>query len=116
MAESRLQSSYLPLRDFTSRLPGHRPGTRTHVSTLIRFATDGAKGLGGGRVKLRAIRIGNRWLTTEAWFADFLDALTTGSDADEAAAHVLPTPSAADLATRKRAAKAAAELDVALGR
>jgi hypothetical protein len=65
-----------PLRDYADRIPGHRRGTRTHPSTLIRFCTAGVKAPDGTQIRLRAVRLGHRWLTTDEWFAAFLSALT----------------------------------------
>jgi hypothetical protein len=77
MTDSALSHELKPLRDFCARFPGHRPGTKTHISTLIRFATVGVRAPDGGRVRLKATRFGARWFTTDEWFAAFLDALTT---------------------------------------
>lgn len=80
MADPTSNPDLKPLRDYCNRIPGHRPGTKMHISTMIRFATAGTKAPAGEVVKLRATRMGNRWLTTDAWFADFLAALTTETE------------------------------------
>lgn len=94
MSDFKLFSHYL------ARLPGARAGTKPHRSTLIRAATRGVVGPGGAVVKLRAIRLGRSWMTTDEWFAEFLDALTPG-DAPPAQ----PAPASP---ARKRAVQAAA--------
>lgn len=68
---------YRALREFCDRIPGSRGG-RTHLSTLIRWATVGVKAPSGERVRLRAVRAGSKWLTTDVWFAEFMSALAPG--------------------------------------
>lgn len=80
MSESTMSQELKPLRCYCNRIPGHRPGSKTHISTLIRHATVGVKSPSGRLVRLRATRFGNRWLTTDTWFEEFLAALTTNGD------------------------------------
>lgn len=88
------------LREFCDRVPGHRRNSRTHLSTLIRWATRGVKTPDGNRVRLRAVRAGAKWLTTDEWFALFLDALTTASQpSDEPHLAPVRTPAARDRAS-----------------
>ncbi len=61
-------------REFQDRIPGHRNGSRTSLSTFIRWAIDGVKLPDGTKVKLRAVRCGHKWLCTDEWFEAFLDA------------------------------------------
>lgn len=68
--------SYRRLSEFQGRLPGHRKNQRLHLSTLIRWCSSGVKLRDGTRLRLRAVRVGSRWLTTEAWWQAFTDALT----------------------------------------
>jgi hypothetical protein len=75
---------YKPLRDFAGRVPGQKNGSRKHISSLIRYALKGVTAPDGRQVKLQAIRLGHRWLCTDAWWSDFLAALTT-SPTDPAA-------------------------------
>src|SRR5262245_532544 len=72
-------SQFKSLRDFQDRIPGHRPGSRTHLSTLIRWATRGVIAANGERVRLRAIRLGNKWATTTEWFEEFVSRLTAAA-------------------------------------
>ena len=88
------------LRDYCGKIPGHRKGSRTHISTLIRWATKGVKTPAGERVKLRAVRAGSKWLTTDEWFEGFIATLTTASQpGGDAAAAPIRSP-----AERNRAA------------
>lgn len=94
------------LRSYCRRIPGQRPGSKTHISTLIRHATHGVKSPDGQLVKLKATRFGNRWLTTDAWFEEFLAALTTSVEVPSAPAEKRRSP-----ATRARdSERAEAEL------
>lgn len=87
-----------PLKEYCSRIPGQSRGSKAHVSTLVRHAMIGVRGPSGEQVKLRAVRFGHKWLTTDQWFAEFVAALTTGDDSSSSPR----TPSA-----RRRAAEAA---------
>lgn len=86
------------LRDYRTKLPGHRKGTGTHLSTLIRFCTSGKRTASGRLVKLRAVRLGSRWLTTDEWFDEFIAAFVAEADG--------PAPSAPTSAPRTSAASA----------
>jgi hypothetical protein len=66
-----------PLKSYCNRIPGHRSGTKAHVSTLIRHATTGVRSPAGQMVKLQAVRFGNHWLTTDEWWGAFLNAIST---------------------------------------
>ena len=61
------------------KVPGHRGADRLHPATLTRWILIGVKGPAGGRVKLEAVRMGSRWLTSEAAVARFSAALTPPS-------------------------------------
>lgn len=63
-----------------ARFPGHRGARRLHTATLTRWILKGARALDGRRVKLEAIRLGCRWLTSEPALHRFAEALgpTTG--------------------------------------
>lgn len=76
MSNETAAAQLKPLRDFRDQLPGHRKGSRCHLSTIIRWATEGVK-TPAGPVRLRAVRVGHKWLTTEVWFQEFVEALTT---------------------------------------
>lgn len=61
---------------FQSRVPGHRSNGRLHPSTIIRWITRGVGLPDGTRMCLKATRAGSRWLCCDAWFEEFLAALT----------------------------------------
>jgi hypothetical protein len=61
---------------------GHRGGKSVAPSTPFRWITKGAKAADGRVVKLEAVRVGGRWLTSRAAVGRFVAALTTGPPAD----------------------------------
>ena len=93
----------ITLSQAAARFPGHRGSARLHPATLTRWILTGVKGLRGERVKLEALRVGCRWLTSEAALQRFTDALSGA----EVAAPVR-SPSARQAASES----AAAELEV----
>lgn len=72
---------YVPLSRVRTRLPGS--GTEhPHPATLVRWVTRGIEVPSGERIKLRAVRVGNRWMTTDRWFDDFVGAMTSAHQPD----------------------------------
>jgi hypothetical protein len=57
-------------------IPPGRNGRKLHLSTLIRWATDGSRGPSGEKVRLEAARLGGRWLTSVEAISRFMRALT----------------------------------------
>src|SRR5262245_39050896 len=75
---------YRPLHEAALLVPG-RGRARVHASTLARWITRGVRTPDGRRVRLRAVRLGSKWLTTRGWIEEFAAAQTpTFSDTDEA--------------------------------
>lgn len=70
--------------------PGNRGADRLHPATLTRWILKGIISADGRRVKLDAVRVGHRWLTSEAavtrFFAALADAPTTEAPATRAPA------------------------------
>jgi len=96
------------LSAYQDRVPGHRQNARLHLSTLIRWCAVGVKLPDGGRLRLRAIRAGSRWLTTDEWFAEFLTALTVAHTADSGTTSPPSrTPAQRQAASRRAAAELA---------
>lgn len=95
-----------------SRIPGHRGAATINGATIFRHITRGVRTPNGTVIRLEAIRIGCRWLTSLEAIARFGAALTAAN---------LPTdddkkPEPATPAARKRdAARASAELAELLG-
>ena len=61
-------------------VPPARSGKRTAFQTILRWVTCGAKGPGGVRVRLEAIRLGGRWMTSHASLQRFAERLTPRLD------------------------------------
>jgi Protein of unknown function (DUF1580) len=69
-------------------LPGYRDNQGMHPSAVWRWIVNGAKGKDGQRVKLEAVRIGNRWLTSKEALVRFSSALTeTTADVPQVRSH-----------------------------
>src|SRR5688572_28045901 len=68
--------------------PGHRGGKSVDPSTVFRWVTKGLRTPAGRVVKLAAVRVGGRWLTSNPSVAWFVAALT--DDAVPAADAPLP--------------------------
>lgn len=89
--------------------PGHRGGKSVDPSTVFRWVTRGTRTTGGALVKLEAVRVGVRWLTSRGAVARFVTALTAASDPAPAADRT-PVTSRRPSATRRASEKAAAAL------
>lgn len=90
--------------------PGHRGGKSVDPSTTFRWITRGAAAPDGRRVKLEAVRVGGRWLTSRGAVARFVAALTPASDPDTSTPPASRTPAA-----RKRASEKAVAALKAMG-
>ncbi|WP_439628793.1 DUF1580 domain-containing protein [Gemmata sp.] len=89
--------------------PGYRGESPLNPSTLFRWITSGARATSGVRVKLEAVRLGNRWVTSVEAINRFASSLTTASlPADDVA------PPRSPASRRRGAVAAGVELD-ALG-
>lgn len=80
MIQNVIPTSLKKLGDFRDRVPGHRKNGRVHLSTLGRWCSTGVQLPDGARLRLRAVRIGRSWLTTDEWFTAFVEALTAAYD------------------------------------
>jgi hypothetical protein len=76
----------IPLKDACRLVPPARSGKRCHLSTLLRWILQGAKSANGERVRLEAVRLGSRWVTSAEALQRFAEALTPCLDAPPAAA------------------------------
>src|SRR5262245_52154253 len=81
---------------------------RVAFSTLFRWMLHGAKNSAGQLVKLEAIRLGNRWLTSTEALQRFAERLTPRQDAP-------PVPLPRAESKRERAANASSKRLVAAG-
>lgn len=83
--------------------PAHRGEGTVGPSTVFRWLTKGARSTGGQLVKLEAVRVGGRWLTSRGAVARFVQALTTASTHAPATLVQLPRSSAARQKASERA-------------
>jgi hypothetical protein len=95
----------IPLAAAAKLIPPARRGKRCHLSTLVRWITAGCRAPSGERVRLEAVRLGSRWVTSMGAIQRFSERLTPRLDAPAAPAPRTP-------ARRARAAeRAGAELE-----
>jgi hypothetical protein len=87
------------LLELARRGPLTRGGKQLHVATITRWVLEGVRAADGRRVRLEAVRLGGRWVTSEAAYRRFLDAQTPELNTDST-----PTPKARSLTQRARAA------------
>ena len=86
--------------------PGHRGSKFVGPSTPFRWSTKGVKTASGEVIKLEAVRVGTRWLTSRSAVARFVAALTAAATPQSKVAEPARTPT-----QRQRAAdRAASEL------
>jgi hypothetical protein len=96
----------IPLADACRLIPPGRGGRRTHLSTILRWILNGSKAPGGRTVKLEALRLGGKWVTSREAIQRFALALTPALDG------TATVPAPRTTAGRKRASdRAAAELE-----
>jgi hypothetical protein len=87
------------------RLPPLRGNRPINPATVLRWILSGIRGPGGGRVRLEAVRLGGRWVTTVEALERFTATLSAVPCAEAAAAPRTP-------GQRRRASeRAAAELE-----
>ncbi|HEX4612611.1 MAG TPA: DUF1580 domain-containing protein [Urbifossiella sp.] len=83
--------------------PSHRgPGTMD-PATVFRWVTNGSKATDGRAVRLEAVRVGQRWLTSRVAVARYVSALTGLST--PISSTPVPTPAARQRRSEQAAAK-----------
>ena len=81
---SILDETTISLQDAAASLPsGMSRGKTMNFSTIWRWALRGVLAIDGRRVKLEAVRLGGRWLTSREAIQRFSDALTHAQGSDE---------------------------------
>jgi hypothetical protein len=70
----------ISLQEAARFLPPGRNSRPVHISALLRWITAGARGPGGRRIRLEAIRMGGRWLTSREALQRFGERLTGQTD------------------------------------
>jgi hypothetical protein len=104
---SLLDEMKITLTEAAVELPGSRPGIRCHPATLTRWILKGVRTPDGRVVKLEALRIGHKWVTSREALRRFVEA----QNPDQIETNVGPRSPA----ERKRAAVAAGEKLAAAG-
>jgi hypothetical protein len=95
-----LYETLIALCEAARRLPPGRGGRPVSFSCVLRWITHGIPGADGQRVKLEAIRVGGRWLTSEEALARWAERLTPRLDSE-------PAPAPRTPAQRRRASERA---------
>jgi hypothetical protein len=99
------RESTLSLAQAADLLPPGRGGARPTVGCILRWILKGAKAPSGDLVRLDAIRLGGRWVTSREAIQRFAEALTPQLNGNA----VLPPRSAAK--RRQASERAAKELE-----
>jgi hypothetical protein len=98
----------ISLPQTTRLLPPGREDRPVTLSCVLRWILKGAPGPDGKRIRLEALRVGGRWVTTIQALQRFAEALTPHLDGE-------PTPAQRTPTARRRAAERAGEQLDALG-
>jgi hypothetical protein len=77
-----LTETTLSLSQAARRLPPGRGGAPVSLACVLRWVLDGARAPDGNRVRLEAVRIGGRWITSVEALARFAAALTPRLEGD----------------------------------
>ena len=72
------------LEEAARLVPPSRGARHTHASTILRWILRGTRGPDGERVRLEALRAGNKWITTAEAVQRFFERLTPTLEADQA--------------------------------
>jgi hypothetical protein len=103
----KLSDRLLTLHEAASLIPG-RGRNRVHASTVARWINRGVRTPDGRRIRLRAVRLGSKWLTKRSWIDEFAAAQTpTFIDAVEPGPTDRQRDRAADAAGRRLASMGA---------
>jgi hypothetical protein len=92
-----------PLPEAARYLPKGRRGRPVHFTTLLRWVLDGVVSPAGDRVRLEALRLGSKWITSREALQRFVEAQTPAVDGAETPALRTPTrrQKASDRAARE---------------
>jgi hypothetical protein len=79
-----LMEKLISFMEAARKLPPSRGGRPVSFSCILRWATQGIPGPDGRRVRLEAVRVGGRWLTSEEALARWAEQLTPRLDSEPA--------------------------------
>lgn len=102
MNDAKQQEPLLTISDVCRRIPAARGGRRLAPSTVTRWILSGCPNRAGVRVRLRAVRVGGRWMIRPDELDGFFEAL--GADP------AIPPPPVPPTANQRRAAEAGERL------
>jgi hypothetical protein len=88
------------LSQVTRNMPPGRNGKQPTKGCVMRWILRGSRGPDGSLVRLEAVRLGGRWVTSEQALQRFVEALTPKLSED-------PSPNPRTAAKRQRASEAA---------
>jgi hypothetical protein len=100
----------ITLAQAAARLPPNRLHRPVTASCVLRWVLSGVKVPGGGRMKLEAVRLGGRWLTSVEALERFAARQTPGLDAATNGAP--PRPPASRQRASERAEKELAKIGI----
>lgn len=97
--EPLLGEELIPVQDVPARLPPSRGGRRLHRAAVWRWVTHGLRRPDGSRVRLEALRMGRRWVTSTAALGRFFRRLSGAERVSDGSAVATPSAPRADPAT-----------------
>jgi hypothetical protein len=84
--ESLLSEELIPVQELPARLPPASSGKRMHRAAVWRWVRDGLKSADGSRVRLEALRMGRRWVTSKQAVGRFFRRLSDARRASDGGA------------------------------
>ena len=103
-----LTESTLGLPEAARILPRGRNGSRPHLSTILRWILNGAKAPSGEVVRLEAVRLGGKWITSRESLGRFCSRLTPNFPDNSTSTPAPRSPSARQRASERAARQLAA--------
>jgi hypothetical protein len=95
---------YRPLVQLARQVPSSKDGKPIRHATLRNWIIRGVALRGGGRIRLRATRFPSGWRSTDAWFAEFLQAIDAAATGERlSAGHCPSSPQKAENMRRAKA-------------
>jgi hypothetical protein len=92
LAEVLLSEGLIPVGSLPSILPASRSGRPLARAAVWRWISKGLPGPDGMRVRLEAVRLGRRWMTSRQALARFMARTTRSADATRPPAASAPAP------------------------
>jgi hypothetical protein len=92
LAATLLSESLIPVGTLPSILPPSRSGRPLARAAVWRWLSKGLPGPDGTRVRLEAVRLGRRWMTSRQALARFMARTTRSAGATRPAAASAPAP------------------------